>query len=68
MSESGWGCVQCGLSAEGAVAIVCDACLERYGAGTIEDRIRFLMDGRERRIPVPLIEGRTLHEHDLSRH
>ena len=26
------------------------------------------MDGREKRIPVPPIEGRILHEHDLSRH
>ena len=26
------------------------------------------MDGRERLIPVPPIEGRILHEHDLSLH
>lgn len=30
--------------------------------------VRFVMDGMERRIPVPPIEGRILHEHDLSRH
>ena len=67
-SGSGWGCVQCGLPAEGAVAIVCDACIERYGSDTIENEIRFLMDGRERRIPVPPIEERVLHEHDIYRH
>ena len=26
---SGWGCVVCGLGNDGALAIVCDACLER---------------------------------------
>ena len=66
-SESGWGCIVCGVPAEGAVAIVCDPCFEKY-SDTIEDEIRFLMDGRERRIPVPPIEGRIPHEHDLSRH
>ena len=30
--------------------------------------VRFVMDGMERRIPMPLIEERTLHEHDQSRH
>ena len=67
VSESGWGCVACGLSAEGAVAIVCDTCIEKY-SDKIEESIRFLMDGREWRIPVPSVEWRVFHEHDLSRH
>ena len=67
-SESGWGCFQCGLPAEVTVAIVCDTCIEKYVSNDIEDLIRFLMDGRERRIPVPPIEGRILHEHDMSHH
>ena len=25
---SGWGCVQCGLSMEGAFAVICDDCLD----------------------------------------
>jgi hypothetical protein len=26
----GWGCVVCGLPADGAVAVLCDPCFERY--------------------------------------
>ena len=51
-SESAWGCFQCGLPIEGAVAIVCDTCIEKY-SDNIEDEIKFLMDGREKRISVP---------------
>ena len=65
--ESGWGCVQCGLPAEGAVAIVCDGCIERY-SDNIEGKIIYLMDGGQRRIAVPPVEGCIIHEHDLSRH
>lgn len=66
-SESAWGCFKCGLPAEGAVAIVCDACIEKHGDDT-EKHIRFLMDSAERRIPVPPEEERVPHEHDLSYH
>ena len=52
---------------EGAVAIVCDTCIEKCDSDNIEDEIRFLIDGRQRRLPVPPIEGRILHEHDQSR-
>ncbi len=30
--------------------------------------VRFMVDGKEKHIPVPPIEVRTLHEHDLSCH
>lgn len=66
-SESGWGCVQCGLFPEGAVAIICDTCLEKY-SDKIEESIRFLMDGRERRIPVISEIDRIPHEHDMRYH
>jgi hypothetical protein len=26
----GWGCMQCGLPADGASAVVCNACMELY--------------------------------------
>ena len=55
------------IPAEGAVAIVCDTRIEKY-SDTLEDKIRFLMDGREGRISMPPIEGRIFHEHDLSHH
>ena len=66
-SESGWGCVQCGLPMEGAVAVVCDACFTTHG-DEIVDQIKYLMNGKTERIPVPPVENRVTHEHDLSLH
>lgn len=36
---TGWGCVQCGLPPEGAVAVLCDGCV------TFKRDIRFVVDG-----------------------
>lgn len=66
-SESGWGCYQCGLPMEGAIAIVCGDCVDKH-AETIEDQIKYLMDGKKGRFPVPPVEKRVTHEHDLSLH
>ena len=67
-SESGWGCGQCGLEAKGAMAIVCDVCIEKHGhEPDLEDRIKLLMSGIKR-IPVPPVADRVPHGHDLSRH
>ncbi|MDQ3652668.1 MAG: hypothetical protein M3458_20805 [Acidobacteriota bacterium] len=56
-----WGCVVCDLPAEGAVAVVCDACLEQP--------LKFACVGYpylNRRVPVErLTEPFT---HDLSKH
>ena len=65
-SESKWGCFQCGLPFEGAVAVICDACVDEHGVN-IEDKIKFLMNNKER-IPVPPVEIRIPHEHDYSLH
>ncbi len=37
---TGWGCVQCGLPADGATAAVCDSCLDR------RRKIILCIDGR----------------------
>lgn len=66
-SESGWGCLQCGLAMEGAIAIVCADCYDKYGVH-IEDHIKVLMDGKTGRIPVPPVATRIPHKHDLSLH
>ena len=66
-SESGWGCVQCGLSMVGAMAIVCGDCYNKYGENT-EGQIKYLMNGKTGRISVPPVENRVTHEHDLSLH
>ena len=67
-SESRWGCFECDLPIEGAVACFCDACVESYGLDTVESHLRFLMNGTEKRIPMPPPEKRPPHEHDLRYH
>ena len=67
-SESGWGCVRCGLKMEGAIAIICDDCVETHGKSEdLEAKIKLLMNGIKR-IPAPPVAARVPHEHDLSRH
>ena len=66
-SESGWGCLQCGLAMEGALAIVCADCYGKYGV-YIEDQIKYLIDGKKGRIPVPPVDNRIPHKCDLSLH
>lgn len=65
-TTSGWGCVVCGLPAEGALAIICDERLNN--PDTVIDDIKFLMDGETGRVPVPAETDRVPHEHDLSLH
>ena len=66
--ETGWGCFVCNLPMEGAVAVVCETCIRVYGEVSVWDQIKFLMDGRDRRIPVPPVEERIHHDHDYSKH
>lgn len=57
----GWGCVQCGLDADGALAVVCDACLELP--------LKFACrgyPGKEGRIPIEDLTGEM--EHDYVQH
>lgn len=61
-----WGCVVCGLPAEGAIAVLCDACAEqvlKHGA-RIEQAV--LGEAAEcRRIPVEnLPPGKFDHDHE----
>jgi len=59
----GWGCVVCGLSFDGAVAILCDACMER------NEEPRFAVDGyinKKKRVPIE--ELTVPHDHDRRKH
>lgn len=67
----GWGCVVCGVPADGAVAVVCDACVEECGENgdVIKDRLRWVCTG------YPASEGRTpiqeatgFFDHDRAGH
>ncbi len=60
---SGWGCFVCGLPADGAIAVVCDRCLESKA------EIKFACVGyaaANKRFPVEQLIGD--HQHDMSRH
>ena len=60
---TGWGCFVCGLPADGALAVLCDACVKRG----LRPRYAFKgypQDGE--RVPVETLVGR--HTHDAIRH
>lgn len=59
----GWGCVQCGLPADGAVAVVCDECLQANRPRQFACRGWPGVDGR-----VAIGELVGSHQHDLSKH
>jgi hypothetical protein len=56
--NTGWGCVVCGLPANGAVAVVCDHCLET------KQKIQFACEGyvsEKGRIAVGKLQGMFYH-------
>jgi hypothetical protein len=64
----GWGCVQCGLAADGATAVVCDVCFDRLGQSVV-GALRFACKGypgSDGRVPIEELQGE--HEHDLVFH
>ena len=51
---TGWGCVVCGLTADGAMAVICDSCLDMKAA------IRFVVSGYlagKERLPFDQLGG-----------
>lgn len=60
----GWGCLVCGLPLDGAVAVLCDDCLEAKA------EIRFVCGGypaQDGRMPLEDLPEERF-EHDLSYH
>jgi len=58
-----WGCLECGLPIEGALAVVCDECLERG----LKPKLACLgPPAANRRIPIEQLTERF--EHDMSKH
>ena len=63
VSGKGWGCLQCGLPSDGAVAVVCDDCHDG------KKEVKFAIVGYPRdgkRIPIEKLEGSF--DHDYSKH
>jgi hypothetical protein len=68
-SGSGWGCFQCGLPAEGAVAVLCDRCVELARATGKDFRIVWICAGEHQRgrLNVHTFEH-VPHDHDMAKH
>ncbi len=69
-SGTGWGCFQCGLPQDGAVAVLCDDCFARVQAGeTLEAVLLFACKGqpaKNERVLFSALSG--WHRHDMSKH
>src|SRR5262245_47279162 len=61
----GWGCVQCDLPIDGALAAICDDC-----AATEDPQIQFVFDGYlEEEKLIEIIELPNIpHVHDMTKH
>lgn len=63
----GWGCVVCNLPPDGAMAVLCDTCLDIYEKD--ESALKFACKGypaKDGRVPISELQGN--HEHDHSKH
>ena len=59
----GWGCLECGAPSDGAIAVVCDACLD----GGRDLRFACVgWPGVDGRVPISALSG--AHDHDEARH
>lgn len=68
----GWGCLACGLSTDGAVAILCDDCAARLerSEGEVDwpRELKWVASSVEQRTPADQVDWSTTHEHDLRFH
>jgi hypothetical protein len=64
----GWGCVVCGLPPDGAIAVLCDGCLE----ADPPKGLKFACDdfpAANKRVPIGELSSRAVsHEHDMAKH
>jgi hypothetical protein len=64
---TGWGCVVCGIPANGALTIICDACLARDDWA---EELRFIISGYpagKGRLPVGEMSHKHF-DHDYRKH
>jgi hypothetical protein len=63
LKGSGWGCMVCGLPRDGAIAVVCDACMEAKQP-ILDVCVGYAK--RDERVSIEAVEG--LFQHDLAMH
>ncbi len=67
---TGWGCSQCKRPSNGALAVICDECMEKY-EGKIDTSLKFVIKGypaKRKRIAIELVDTSIRFEHDMSQH
>ena len=64
VAGKGWGCIVCGLPSDGAIAVLCDACIEA-GASPRMVVVGYAADGR--RMPIAELDA-TPFTHDPIKH
>lgn len=71
---TGWGCVQCGVPCDGAIAVLCDSCAAglRDGNHTIEGDLYHVVSGEvtgKGRMPAKVWRrNREAFSHDYRKH
>ncbi len=73
MPGTGWGCLVCDLPLDGAIAVACDACCEKYGE-KVPSALQWICLGRvgeDRRIsysPTEPVSPKDHFDHDRALH
>ena len=65
----GWGCLQCGLPLNGALAVVCDSCMHEHEGEPLDTWLKWACRGDppiDGRIPFAELEGEF--DHDMEFH
>lgn len=69
---TGWGCTVCNLPADGAIAVVCDACVgESRDRAPLLPRLKFVFSGlalEKKRAPIASCQTDVLFKHDEITH
>ncbi len=64
---TGWGCIVCGLPSDGAVAVLCDGCLDLFQAGAPPLFVCSGFAPLGKRVPITELPFEKF-EHDDQRH
>lgn len=66
LAGRGWGCVVCGLASDGALAVLCDPCFEKFQAK--QAALRYACrgyPGKDGRVPYHRLTGQHEHDHKI---
>lgn len=64
VAGTGWGCVVCGLPSDGAVAVLCDRCMELVHAGAVPIFVCRGYAGDDQRAPYTEVSREVFAHND----